>query len=200
MVDWFRAYWAFRDHFPDQAEALLNTMDTNCKRTLLSQSNSGSMNSLTTVARTSSIPPRPTRPAMSAAGKKTSVFPFAMIIFFISKAWKYAHYLSGDELLFLLIINYVFFSTTVLYIFICSSALCCITHINSLCFLCTLILYTLINSWIIYLLITLKVEHSSHLHQIKAMIIVKVWKSFQRFLRWFCITVWKLVWLLSHFL
>ncbi|XP_063985621.1 CLIP-associating protein 1 isoform X3 [Diachasmimorpha longicaudata] len=63
-----KAYWAFRDHFPDQAEALLNTMDSNCKRTLLSQSNSGSVNSLNAVTRTSSIPPRPTRPAMSAAG------------------------------------------------------------------------------------------------------------------------------------
>ncbi|KAK0076346.1 hypothetical protein PV325_005547 [Microctonus aethiopoides] len=63
-----KAYWAFRDHFPEQAESLLNTMDASCKRALMSQSNSGSVNSLNAVPRTSSIPPRPTRPTMSAAG------------------------------------------------------------------------------------------------------------------------------------
>ncbi|XP_034950078.1 CLIP-associating protein 1-A isoform X2 [Chelonus insularis] len=63
-----KAYWAFRDHFPEQGEILLNTMDASQKRNLMSQSNSGSVNSLNAVTRTASIPPRPTRPAMSAAG------------------------------------------------------------------------------------------------------------------------------------
>ncbi|XP_044589311.1 CLIP-associating protein 1-A isoform X2 [Cotesia glomerata] len=63
-----KAFWAFRDHFPDQAEMLLNTMDASHKRNLLSQSNSGSVNSLNAVVRTPSIPPRSTRPTMSAAG------------------------------------------------------------------------------------------------------------------------------------
>ncbi|XP_057320336.1 CLIP-associating protein 1-A isoform X4 [Microplitis mediator] len=63
-----KAYWAFRDHFPEQAEALLKSMDASHKRNLLSQSNSGSVNSLNAVTRTPSIPPRSTRPTMSAAG------------------------------------------------------------------------------------------------------------------------------------
>ncbi|XP_057320337.1 CLIP-associating protein 1-A isoform X5 [Microplitis mediator] len=64
-----KAYWAFRDHFPEQAEALLKSMDASHKRNLLSQSNSGSVNSLNAVTRTPSIPPRSTRPTMSAAGR-----------------------------------------------------------------------------------------------------------------------------------
>lgn len=68
VFNFIRAYWAFRDHFPEQAEALLKSMDASHKRNLLSQSNSGSVNSLNAVTRTPSIPPRSTRPTMSAAG------------------------------------------------------------------------------------------------------------------------------------
>ncbi|XP_044007569.1 CLIP-associating protein 1-like isoform X2 [Aphidius gifuensis] len=53
-----KGYWTFKEHFPEQAEALLNSMDPSCKRTLMSQSNSGSMSSLPT----SKIPGMPLRP------------------------------------------------------------------------------------------------------------------------------------------
>ncbi|XP_063217673.1 CLIP-associating protein 1-B isoform X2 [Bacillus rossius redtenbacheri] len=44
-----KAYWSFRSHFPDQAEALLNSLDVSYKRALngdLAMSNSSSSNSL----------------------------------------------------------------------------------------------------------------------------------------------------------
>ncbi|KAL0107128.1 hypothetical protein PUN28_015567 [Cardiocondyla obscurior] len=65
-----KSYWAFKNHFPEQAEILLNTLDASYKRSLMSLSNSGSSNSLNIVAnaRSSSVSPRTARPVMSAAG------------------------------------------------------------------------------------------------------------------------------------
>ncbi|XP_025994231.1 CLIP-associating protein 1-A isoform X3 [Solenopsis invicta] len=65
-----KSYWAFKNHFPEQAEILLNTLDASYKRSLMSLSNSGSSNSLNVVAnaRSSSVSPRTARPVMSAAG------------------------------------------------------------------------------------------------------------------------------------
>ncbi|XP_076229644.1 CLIP-associating protein isoform X9 [Nomia melanderi] len=63
-----KSYWAFKDHFPEQAEALLNSLDTAYKRSLMSLSNSGSINSLNVVTRSASVSPRTARPAMSATG------------------------------------------------------------------------------------------------------------------------------------
>lgn len=71
-----RAYSAFKEHFPDQAEVLFNTMDPSCRRTLMSQSNSGSMSSLPTVSRAHGMPlPMRSvpRPALSTAGKLNSI-------------------------------------------------------------------------------------------------------------------------------
>ncbi|XP_051174524.1 CLIP-associating protein 1-A isoform X3 [Leptopilina boulardi] len=62
------SYWAFKDQFPEQAEILLNSLDATYKRSLMSLSNSGSINSLNAVARTTSVSPRASRPALSAAG------------------------------------------------------------------------------------------------------------------------------------
>lgn len=64
----FRSYWAFKDHFPEQAEALLNSLDTAYKRSLMSLSNSGSINSLNVVTRSASVSPRTSRPVMSVTG------------------------------------------------------------------------------------------------------------------------------------
>lgn len=65
-----RSYWAFKNHFPEQAEILLNNLDATYKRSLMSLSNSGSSNSLNIVANArSSVSPRTVRPVMSAAGK-----------------------------------------------------------------------------------------------------------------------------------
>ncbi|XP_019697982.1 CLIP-associating protein 1-A isoform X2 [Harpegnathos saltator] len=65
-----KSYWAFKNHFPEQAEILLNNLDATYKRSLMSLSNSGSSNSLNIVAnaRSSSVSPRTARPVMSAAG------------------------------------------------------------------------------------------------------------------------------------
>ncbi|XP_015602731.1 CLIP-associating protein 1-A isoform X5 [Cephus cinctus] len=63
-----KSYWAFKDHFPEQAESLLNSLDTTYKRSLMSLSNSGSMNSLNALTRTTNISPRASRPALSATG------------------------------------------------------------------------------------------------------------------------------------
>ncbi|XP_029175942.1 CLIP-associating protein 1 isoform X2 [Nylanderia fulva] len=65
-----KSFWAFKNHFPEQAEILLNNLDASYKRSLMSLSNSGSSNSLNIVAnaRSSSVSPRTARPAMSAAG------------------------------------------------------------------------------------------------------------------------------------
>ncbi|XP_076756298.1 CLIP-associating protein isoform X2 [Xylocopa sonorina] len=63
-----KSYWAFKDHFPEQAEALLNSLDTAYKRSLMSLSNSGSINSLNVVTRSASVSPRTPRPAISATG------------------------------------------------------------------------------------------------------------------------------------
>ncbi|XP_025074275.1 CLIP-associating protein 1 isoform X3 [Pogonomyrmex barbatus] len=65
-----KSYWAFKNHFPEQAEILLNNLDASYKRSLMSLSNSGSSNSLNVVAnaRSSSVSPRTARPVMSAAG------------------------------------------------------------------------------------------------------------------------------------
>lgn len=44
-----RAYWSFRSHFPEQADSLLNSLDSSYKRVLngeLTLSNSSSSNSL----------------------------------------------------------------------------------------------------------------------------------------------------------
>ncbi|XP_033225325.1 CLIP-associating protein 1-A isoform X3 [Belonocnema kinseyi] len=62
------SYWAFKDQFPEQAEVLLNSLDATYKRSLMSLSNSGSINSLNAVTRTTSVSPRASRPALSAAG------------------------------------------------------------------------------------------------------------------------------------
>ena len=57
-----RSYWAFKDHFPDQAEVLLNSLDATYKRSLMSLSNSGSINSLNSaVSRTTNSSPRQSR-------------------------------------------------------------------------------------------------------------------------------------------
>ncbi|XP_076679669.1 CLIP-associating protein isoform X7 [Andrena cerasifolii] len=66
-----KSYWAFKDHFPDHAEALLNSLDTAYKRSLMSLSNSGSINSLNVVTRSASVSPRTSRPAMSATDRAT---------------------------------------------------------------------------------------------------------------------------------
>nr|XP_031832782.1 CLIP-associating protein 1-A isoform X7 [Nomia melanderi] len=66
-----KSYWAFKDHFPEQAEALLNSLDTAYKRSLMSLSNSGSINSLNVVTRSASVSPRTARPAMSATDRGT---------------------------------------------------------------------------------------------------------------------------------
>ncbi|XP_017798560.1 PREDICTED: CLIP-associating protein 1-A isoform X1 [Habropoda laboriosa] len=66
-----KSYWAFKDHFPEQAEALLNSLDTAYKRSLMSLSNSGSINSLNVVTRSASVSPRTSRPAMSATDRGT---------------------------------------------------------------------------------------------------------------------------------
>ncbi|KAK2588964.1 hypothetical protein KPH14_001817 [Odynerus spinipes] len=66
-----KSYWAFKDHFPEQAEALLNSLDASYKRSLMSLSNSGSINSLNVVARSTSISPRASRPALSATDRVT---------------------------------------------------------------------------------------------------------------------------------
>ncbi|XP_018350775.1 PREDICTED: CLIP-associating protein 1-A isoform X2 [Trachymyrmex septentrionalis] len=65
-----KSYWAFKNHFPEQAEILLNNLDATYKRSLMSLSNSGSSNSLNVMAnmRSSSVSPRTARPVMSAAG------------------------------------------------------------------------------------------------------------------------------------
>ncbi|XP_011701927.1 PREDICTED: CLIP-associating protein 1-A isoform X3 [Wasmannia auropunctata] len=65
-----KSFWAFKNHFPEQAEILLNNLDASYKRSLMSLSNSGSSNSLNIVAnaRSSSVSPRTARPVMSAAG------------------------------------------------------------------------------------------------------------------------------------
>ncbi|XP_066597244.1 CLIP-associating protein isoform X3 [Prorops nasuta] len=63
-----KSYWAFKEHFPEQAEIVLNSLDAHYKRSLMSLSNSGSTNNLNAVARSTSISPRSARPAMSAAG------------------------------------------------------------------------------------------------------------------------------------
>ncbi|XP_071869671.1 CLIP-associating protein isoform X4 [Bombus fervidus] len=66
-----KSYWAFKDHFPEQAEALLNSLDTAYKRSLMSLSNSGSINSLNVVTRSASVSPRTSRPVMSATDRAT---------------------------------------------------------------------------------------------------------------------------------
>ncbi|XP_029175944.1 CLIP-associating protein 1 isoform X4 [Nylanderia fulva] len=68
-----KSFWAFKNHFPEQAEILLNNLDASYKRSLMSLSNSGSSNSLNIVAnaRSSSVSPRTARPAMSAADRGT---------------------------------------------------------------------------------------------------------------------------------
>ncbi|KAG7210104.1 hypothetical protein KM043_011669 [Ampulex compressa] len=60
-----KSYWAFKDHFPEQAEILLNSLDATYKRSLMSLSNSGSINSLNVVTRSASVSPRTSRPALS---------------------------------------------------------------------------------------------------------------------------------------
>ncbi|KMQ98190.1 clip-associating protein [Lasius niger] len=68
-----KSFWAFKNHFPEQAEILLNNLDASYKRSLMSLSNSGSSNSLNVVAnaRSSSVSPRTARPAISAADRGT---------------------------------------------------------------------------------------------------------------------------------
>ncbi|XP_043252594.1 CLIP-associating protein 1-A-like isoform X4 [Colletes gigas] len=66
-----KSYWAFKDHFTEQAETLLNSLDTAYKRSLMSFSNSGSINSLNVVTRSASISPRTSRPVMSATDRAT---------------------------------------------------------------------------------------------------------------------------------
>ncbi|XP_020709116.2 CLIP-associating protein 1-A isoform X3 [Athalia rosae] len=68
-----KSYWAFKEHFPEQAEILLNSLDATYKRSLMSLSNSGSINSLNAVARSTSISPRAPRPTMSATGSTESL-------------------------------------------------------------------------------------------------------------------------------
>lgn len=79
FITFYRSYWAFKNHFPEQAEILLNNLDASYKRSLMSLSNSGSSNSLNVVAnaRSSSVSPRTARPAMSAAGKN---FPLVLYL------------------------------------------------------------------------------------------------------------------------
>ncbi|XP_011503342.1 PREDICTED: CLIP-associating protein 1-A [Ceratosolen solmsi marchali] len=64
-----KSYCAFKEHFPEHAEILLNSLDTTYKRALMSLSNSGSINSLNAVQKITSISPRASRPAMSATGR-----------------------------------------------------------------------------------------------------------------------------------
>ncbi|KAF7390819.1 hypothetical protein HZH66_009299 [Vespula vulgaris] len=66
-----KSYWAFKDHFPEQAEVLLNSLDATYKRSLMSLSNSGSINSLNVVTRSTSVSPRASRPALSATDRVT---------------------------------------------------------------------------------------------------------------------------------
>ncbi|XP_043280506.1 CLIP-associating protein 1-A isoform X2 [Venturia canescens] len=61
-----KSYWAFKDHFPEQAEVLLNSLDATYKRSLMSLSNSGSINSLNTVPRSMNTSPRASRPGLSS--------------------------------------------------------------------------------------------------------------------------------------
>ncbi|XP_043496753.1 CLIP-associating protein 1 isoform X8 [Polistes fuscatus] len=63
-----KSYWAFKEHFPEQAEILLNSLDATYKRSLMSLSNSGSINSLNVVTRSTSVSPRASRPVLSATG------------------------------------------------------------------------------------------------------------------------------------
>lgn len=67
-----KSYWAYKDHFPEQAEMLLNSLDIAYKRSLMSLSNSGSINSLNVVTRSASVSPRTSRPAMSAIDRGTT--------------------------------------------------------------------------------------------------------------------------------
>ncbi|CAB0041588.1 unnamed protein product [Trichogramma brassicae] len=64
-----RSYWAFKEHFPEQAEALLNSLDATYKRSLMSLSNSGSINSLNFVTKSTNISPRVPRPVISNTGR-----------------------------------------------------------------------------------------------------------------------------------
>jgi CLIP-associating protein 1/2 len=64
----FRSYWAFKEHFPEHAEMLLNSLDSTYKRALMSLSNSGSINSLNVVSKNLNISPRVSRPAISTTG------------------------------------------------------------------------------------------------------------------------------------
>ncbi|XP_015172422.1 PREDICTED: CLIP-associating protein 1 isoform X11 [Polistes dominula] len=66
-----KSYWAFKEHFPEQAEILLNSLDATYKRSLMSLSNSGSINSLNVVTRSTSVSPRASRPALSATDRVT---------------------------------------------------------------------------------------------------------------------------------
>uniref|UniRef100_A0ABD2WPW9 TOG domain-containing protein n=1 Tax=Trichogramma kaykai TaxID=54128 RepID=A0ABD2WPW9_9HYME len=63
-----KSYWAFKEHFPEQAEALLNSLDATYKRSLMSLSNSGSINSLNFVTKSTNISPRVPRPVISNTG------------------------------------------------------------------------------------------------------------------------------------
>ncbi|XP_014214281.1 CLIP-associating protein 1 isoform X2 [Copidosoma floridanum] len=63
-----KSYWAFKEHFPDNAEALLNSLDATYKRALMSLSNSGSVNSLNAMPKATNMSPRVPRSALSAAG------------------------------------------------------------------------------------------------------------------------------------
>lgn len=78
LLPFYRSYWAFKNHFPEQAEILLNNLDASYKRSLMSLSNSGSSNSLNVVAnaRSSSVSPRTARPVMSAAGRGVILHAF----------------------------------------------------------------------------------------------------------------------------
>lgn len=66
-----RSYWAFKEHFPENAEVLLNSLDATYKRALMSLSNSGSVNSLNSVSKGSSsnVSPRASKSSISAAGQ-----------------------------------------------------------------------------------------------------------------------------------
>ncbi|XP_043496777.1 CLIP-associating protein 1 isoform X11 [Polistes fuscatus] len=66
-----KSYWAFKEHFPEQAEILLNSLDATYKRSLMSLSNSGSINSLNVVTRSTSVSPRASRPVLSATDRVT---------------------------------------------------------------------------------------------------------------------------------
>ncbi|XP_063217675.1 CLIP-associating protein 1 isoform X4 [Bacillus rossius redtenbacheri] len=72
-----KAYWSFRSHFPDQAEALLNSLDVSYKRALngdLAMSNSSSSNSLHQQGRHGTTP-RP-RFTGSATGSTENLHQF----------------------------------------------------------------------------------------------------------------------------